>query len=269
MRRLEDKVAVIIGAGQSPGEEIGNGRATTMRFAQEGARILAADINPQSAQESLDLANVPGLDGLSVGVDTSKTDTVHAAIDAAYARWGRIDILHYNVGISIMGGPQSIEEIGDEAFDKVTDVNLRGAVMACKYVLPIMREQASGAINLVSSMSAIETYTAHVGYRTSKAGMISYMQLVAMHYAEFGVRCNAILPGRMQTAMAVDTRMRTTGRSREDLIAERNSMVPLRKRGGTGWDIANAALFLASEEANFITGVALPVDGGTLVKIGW
>ena len=209
------------------------------------------------------------LDAVALGADTSDTESIKAAIDLAVDRWGRIDILHYNVGISIMGGPQTIDDITDTAFDKVNNVNLRGAIMASKFVAPIMRDQRSGAITLVSSMSAIETFTPNVAYRTSKAGVIAYMQLFAAHNAEYGIRCNAILPGLMQTAMAVDTRMMTTGKSREELIAERNSRVPLRNRGGTGWDIANAALFLASDEANFITGVALPVDGGTLVRIGW
>jgi NAD(P)-dependent dehydrogenase (short-subunit alcohol dehydrogenase family) len=141
--------------------------------------------------------------------------------------------------------------------------------MATKFVAPIMRAQGSGAVTLVSSITAVETYTPLVTYRTSKAGMIAFMQQFAIHHAEYGIRANAILPGLMQTSMAVDTRMRVTGRSREDIIAERNSKVPLRQQGGEGWDVANAALFLASDEAKFITGAALPVDGGTLLKIGW
>jgi NAD(P)-dependent dehydrogenase (short-subunit alcohol dehydrogenase family) len=141
--------------------------------------------------------------------------------------------------------------------------------MASKAVQPIMRKQQSGVVLFVSSMSAIETLTPLVAYRTSKAGMLAFMQLFAIHNAEYGIRANAILPGLMQTSMSVDTRMRLSGRSREEIIAERNAKVPLRKKGGSGWDIANAALFLASDEAQFITGVSLPVDGGTLVKIGW
>jgi NAD(P)-dependent dehydrogenase (short-subunit alcohol dehydrogenase family) len=141
--------------------------------------------------------------------------------------------------------------------------------MATKYVVPIMREQGSGAVNFVASMSAIETQTPLIAYRTSKAGMIAFMQLFAIHNARYGIRANAILPGMMQTSMSVDTRMRVTGRTREELIAERNRQVPLRKKGGTGWDVANAAVFLASDEANFITGAALPVDGGNLLRIGW
>jgi NAD(P)-dependent dehydrogenase (short-subunit alcohol dehydrogenase family) len=268
MDRLKDKVAVIIGAGQSPGEEMGNGRATTIRFAQEGAAILAVDLNEASARESLEMAGEQ-LDGMAFQADASKSESLKAAIDVAMKRWGRIDILHYNVGISIAGGPQRLDEITDEVFDRVNAINLRGAVMAAKYVAPVMQAQRGGAINFVSSMSAIETWTPLVAYRTSKAGMIAFMQLFAMQNAEYGIRANAILPGLMQTSMSIDTRMKTTGRSREDIIAERNSRVPLARQGGSGWDVANAALFLASDEAKFITGAALPVDGGTLLKIGW
>jgi NAD(P)-dependent dehydrogenase (short-subunit alcohol dehydrogenase family) len=269
MDRLKDKIAIIIGAGQSPGEEMGIGRATTIRFMQEGARVLAVDLNKASAQESIDMSNAPAPDALAFAANTKDTDSLQAAIAAAVDRWGRIDILHYNVGISVLGGPQSIDDITDEAFNEVNNINLRGAIMAAKFVAPIMRAQGAGAVTLVSSMSAIETFTPNVAYRTSKSGMIAYMQLFAAHNAEFGVRCNAILPGRMQTSMAVDTRMRLSGKSREEIVAERNSRVPLRKRGGTGWDVAHAAVFLASDEADFVTGVSLPVDGGTLVRIGW
>jgi NAD(P)-dependent dehydrogenase (short-subunit alcohol dehydrogenase family) len=269
MDRLKGKVAVVIGAGQSPGEEMGNGRATTIRFAQEGASVLAVDLNEDSAQQTIEMMGEAGRDAHPFRADTSDTASLKAAIDAAMDRWGRIDILHYNVGVSIIGGPQKLDDVTDEVFDKVNAINLRGAIMACKFVAPIMRKQGGGAITLVSSMSAIETWTPLVVYRTSKAGMIAHMQLMAMHEAEHGIRVNCVLPGLMQTSMSVDTRMRVTGRSREELIAERNAKVPLRRQGGSGWDVANASLFLASDEAKFITGVSLPVDGGMLVKIGW
>jgi NAD(P)-dependent dehydrogenase (short-subunit alcohol dehydrogenase family) len=168
-----------------------------------------------------------------------------------------------------MGGEQTLDKLTDEVFDLINAINLRGAVMAAKFVQPIMRKQQSGVVINVSSITAIETFTPLVAYRTSKAGMLAFTQQFAMENAEYGVRANAILPGLMETAMAVDTRMRLSGRSREDIVAERNRKVPLRGRGGTGWDVANAALFLASDEAAFITGVNLPVDGGTLAKIGW
>jgi NAD(P)-dependent dehydrogenase (short-subunit alcohol dehydrogenase family) len=268
MDRLKGKVAIIIGAGQSPGEAMGNGRATTIRFAQEGASVLAVDRNIASARESLTMVGSE-VDGEAFEADVTKSETLHAAIEAAMTRWGRIDILHYNVGVSVMGGEQTLEKLTDEVFDLITAINLRGAVMAAKFVQPIMRKQGSGVLINVASITAIETFTPLVAYRTSKAGMLAFTQQFAMENAEYGIRANAILPGLMATSMAVDTRMRLSGRSREDIVAERNRKIPLRGEGGTGWDVANAALFLASDEASFITGVNLPVDGGSLAKIGW
>lgn len=267
MARLAGKVAVVIGAGQSPGESIGNGRASAIRFLQEGACVLSVDRDAKSAQETVDLAEVG--DGAAFEADVRDGDSLKHAIDDAMARWGQIDILMYNVGVSLAGGDKPLDEITREAFDNVMSINLRGAVMAAKHVQPIMRSQGSGVVLNVSSMTAIETLTPLVTYRASKAGMIAFTQQFAIHNAEHGIRANAILPGRMETAMAVDTRARLSGAPREEIIAQRNAMIPLRGPAGTGRDIANAAVFLASDEARFITGVSLPVDGGTLVKIGW
>jgi NAD(P)-dependent dehydrogenase (short-subunit alcohol dehydrogenase family) len=269
MNRLKGKVAIVIGAGQSPGEAMGNGRATAIRFLQEGASVLAVDRNAASARESLAMAGEIQVDADAFEADVTNSERIREAIDTAMARWGRIDILHYNVGVSVMGGEQTLDKITDETFDRVNAVNLRGAVMAAKFVEPIMREQGSGVIINVSSVTAIETFTPLIAYRTSKAGLTAFTQYLAIRNAEYGVRANAILPGLIETSMAVDTRMRLSGRTREDIVAERNNKVPLRKRGGTGWDVANAAVFLASEEAGFITGISLPVDGGMLAKIGW
>ena len=267
MGRLAGKVAIVIGAGQSPGESIGNGRATAVRFLQEGATVLAVDRDVESARETVATAGQGT--GEAFEADVCDSESLKAAVDAAVARWGRVDVLHYNVGVSIAGGDTPVDEITDEVFDRVMTINLRGAVMAAKHVEPVMREQRSGVILNVSSMSAIETSTPLVTYRASKAGLIAFTQQLAMRNAEYGIRANAILPGRVSTAMAVDTRARLSGRAREDIIAERTARVPLAGREGTGWDTANAAVFLASDEAGFITGVSLPVDGGALVKIGF
>ena len=262
--RLKDKIAVIVGAGQGPGQGLGNGRATAMRFVQEGARVLAVDRDLASAQET---AKRAGGECVAFEADVTSEATLAAAIQAAQSRWGRIDILHYNVGLSLAGGDASPLEITEEAFDRICAINLRGCVMACKHVLPIMRAQRSGVIINISSVAAWEIYPT-VAYKATKAAMIAYTQQLAIQNAEHGVRANVILPGLMDTPMAVDTRARVTGKSRAEIAAMRDAKVPLRKKMGTAWDVANAALFLASDEANFITGVALPVDGGTLVKIG-
>ena len=265
--RLEGKIAVVVGAGQSPGEGMGNGRATVLRFAREGAKVLAVDRNLASAEETAELVKKEGGDCVAFAADVVKEQTLAAAIAAAVDRWRRVDILHNNVGVSIAGGDASPLDITEEAFDRVAAINLRGTIMACKHVLPVMRQQRSGVIINISSVAAWENYPL-VAYKATKAGMIAYTQQIAIQNAPFGIRANVILPGLMDTPMAVDTRARASGRTRAEVAAERDAKVPLRGRMGTAWDVANAALFLASDEASFITGVSLPVDGGALVRIG-
>jgi NAD(P)-dependent dehydrogenase (short-subunit alcohol dehydrogenase family) len=263
--RLAGKIAVVIGAGQGPGTGMGNGRATALRFAQEGAKVLAVDRDLGSAEETVAMAKLDGGDAVAFAADVIKEATLIATIAEAHQRWGRIDILHNNVGVSIAGGDAPPTEITEEAFDRVVAINLRGTVMACKHVLPIMRKQRSGVIINISSMAALLNYPL-VAYKATKAGMIAYTQQLAIQNAEYGIRANVILPGLMDTPMAVDTRARAGNRSRADVAAERDAKVPLRRKMGTAWDVANAALFLASDEANFITGVALNVDGGAALN---
>ena len=265
--RLQGKTAIIIGAGQGPGTGMGNGRATVMRFAQEGAKVMAVDRDLASATETVAMTGDAAKDCFAFEADVTKEATLAAAIAAAKARWGRIDILHYNVGVSIAGGDASPTEITEEAFYRVIAINLRGAVMACKHVIPIMREQRTGCILMISSLAALEKYPL-VAYKATKAAMIAYTQQVAIQNAEYGVRANVILPGLMDTPMAVDTRARATGKSRAEIAAARDARVPLRHKMGTAWDVANAALFLASDEAGFITGVSLLVDGGGALNVG-
>jgi NAD(P)-dependent dehydrogenase (short-subunit alcohol dehydrogenase family) len=264
--RLKDKVAIVVGAGQSPGEGMGNGRATVMRFVQEGAKVLAVDNNLASAEETVAMARQPGGECVAFEADVTKEATLAAMTDAAQQRWGRIDVLHYNVGVSIAGGDAPLDQITEAAFDRIAAINLRGAIMACKHVVPVMRAQRAGSIIMISSVAAWEQYP-NVVYKATKAGMVAFTQQVAIQNAEFGVRANVILPGLMNTPMAVDTRARASGKSRAEVAAGRDARVPLRHKMGTAWDVANAALFLASDEATFITGVALPVDGGALVQI--
>lgn len=263
--RLADKVAVVIGAGQSPGTGVGNGRATVLRFAQEGARVWAVDRDLASAEETAALAVAGGgVCEAFVGEATSEA-SLAAAIGACHARWGRVDILHYNVGVSLGGGDTVLADFTEAAFDRLCAINLRGCIMAAKHVVPIMRAQGSGVIINISSVAAYENYP-YVAYKATKAAMVEFTKQLAIQNAPYGIRANVILPGLMDTPMAVDTRARATNRSRAEIAAERDARVPLRGRMGTGWDVANAALFLASNEANFITGVELPVDGGALVR---
>ena len=265
--RLEGKTAIIIGAGQSSGEGIGNGRATALRFAQEGAKIMAVDRNFSSAEETVAMVKKEGGDCFAFEADVTKGVTLKTAVEAAHEHWGKIDILHYNVGVSLGGGDTTLLDFTEEIFDRISAINLRGAIMACKYVIPIMRQQHSGAIIMISSFAALENYP-YVAYKATKAGMIAFTKQVAIQNAEYGIRANAILPGLMDTPMAVDTRARITGKTHAQVAAERDARVPLCRRMGTGWDVANAALFLASDEANYITGVELLVDGGCSLLVG-
>jgi NAD(P)-dependent dehydrogenase (short-subunit alcohol dehydrogenase family) len=268
MMRLAGKIAVVVSAGQSPGEGIGNGRATVLRFAQEGAKILAVDRDLVSAEETAVLAAKEGGECVAFKADVTREATLAAAMAAAVERWGRIDILHNNVGVSVAGGDTPLDELTEAVFDGISAINLSGTIMACKHVLPVMRRQHSGAIVNISSVAAYENTYPLVAYKATKAAMIAFTEQLALHNAPYGIRANCILPGLMDTPMAVDTRARASNRSRAEVAAERDARVPLRGKMGTGWDVANAALFLASDEANFITGVALPVDGGALVKVG-
>ena len=267
--RLQDKTAIVMGGGQSMGssEAVGNGRAVAALFAREGAKVLVADRDLASAEETVAIIREAGGEAAAAAADVVQEPQVKAAIDDAMARWGRIDILHNNVGISVAGNDAAIEDITTEAFDRLVAVNLRGMVYSCKHVIPIMREQRAGAIINISSIAAWMTYP-WVGYKTTKSAIIAMTQQIAIQNAEYGIRANVILPGLMDTPMAVDTRARAFNRPRAEVEAERNAQVPLRGRMGTAMDVAYAALFLASDEANFITGAALPVDGGQSVRVG-
>ena len=260
--RLKEKTAIVVGAGQSPGEGMGNGRASALLFAREGARVLAVDHRLDSAKETAQAVANEGGTCVPFEADVTKEASLKAAVTEAVKLWGRIDVLHNNVGVSLAGGDATPTEITEEAFDRVNAINLRGTIMACKHVVPIMRKQQAGSIINISSVAALTANYPTVAYKTTKAGMIAFTEQLAYQNAEYGVRANAILPGLMNTPMAVDTRARTWGKSRAEVEAARNARVPLRKRMGTAWDVAYAALFLASDEANFITGISLLVDGG-------
>jgi NAD(P)-dependent dehydrogenase (short-subunit alcohol dehydrogenase family) len=265
--RLQDRVAIVVGAGQSPGEGIGNGRATALTFGREGAKVLCVDRNLASAEETAAMIREGQGTAQAVQADVTRQADIEAAVGEAQRRWGRVDILHNNVGVSISGGDAELLEISEEAFDRCVAINLKSCIFACKAVIPIMRRQNGGAIVNISSMAAITTYP-YVAYKATKTAMIAFTEQLAYQNARYGIRANVILPGLMNTPMAVDTRAREFKKSRAEVEAERDAKVPLRGKMGTGWDVANAALFLASDEANFITGVTLPVDGGASVHRG-
>jgi len=258
---------MVVGAGQSPGETMGNGRATALVFARNGAHVVAVDRDLASAEETVAMIRDEGGRAMALAADVKDEAAVKAAVDECLGQHGRIDILHNNVGISLAGGDAEITEITVEAFDHCVAVNLRGMVLACKHALPSMRERGSGAIVNISSLAAWSAYPL-VAYKTTKAAVIALTEQLAIQNARYGIRANVILPGLMDTPMAVDTRVKVLGKSREEIAAGRNAKVPLGRKMGTGWDVANAALFLCSDDAGFITGAALPVDGGSSVSLG-
>lgn len=260
---LEDKVAVVVGGGQTPGETIGNGRAAAIEFARQGARVAVADRDLQSALETVAMIEAAGHEAFACQVDVQLEEAVQDLVDRVLGKWGCVDILHNNVGVSIAGGDAPVESIAAEAFDRLVHINLRGMVFSCKAVLPHMRAAGSGCIINISSMAACKPYPL-VGYKTTKAAVVALTEQLAAQNARYGIRANVILPGLMNTPMAIEARI-STDKTREQVVAERDKQVPLGRRMGSAWDVAHAAAFLASDKAGYITGVSLPVDGGLSV----
>ena len=202
---------------------------------------------------------------IAIQVDVRDEDQVQAAISTACEQFGGLNILHNNVGIAAGAGHRDarVEQIEADDFSFLVDVNLRGMVLTCKHALPIMRAAGEGVVINISSLAALKPYPL-VGYKTTKAAVIAFTEQIAANYARYGIRANVILPGLMETPMAVEGQ---TGRkTREEVVAERDAMVPLGRKMGSAWDVANAALFLASDLAKYITGAVLPVDGGLSVS---
>ena len=264
---LDGRVAIVVGAGQTPGPVIGNGRATCVLFARAGAHVIALDRDRTSAEETAAMIEADGGSAEAQVADVTDERALIGAVETIVARHGRIDVLQNNVGVAYTGGDSPLADLDEESFDRVMAINLRGTVMACKHVVPVMRGQGRGVITNISSIAAVVDYKS-VTYKTSKAGMIAFSRQLALDCAPDGVRVNAILPGYMDTPMAVDTQARRYGRPREEIAADRDTWQPLRGGMGSAWDVAQASLFLASDAGRFITGVALPVDGGVMARIG-
>jgi NAD(P)-dependent dehydrogenase (short-subunit alcohol dehydrogenase family) len=263
--RVAGKVAVVVGGGQTPGESIGNGRATALLLAREGARVLVVDRSLASAQDTVDMIVAEGGEAVAHAADATDESSVQATIAAAVERRGYIDMLHNNVGASIALGDARADQITVDAFDRSFAVNFKSAWLGAKHTLPVMRERG-GSIVSISSLAALEAYPL-VGYKTMKFALLALTQNLAAANARYGVRVNVILPGLMNTPMAIEPRV-AQGTPRADVIAARNQRVPLGHKMGSAWDVAHAALFLHSDEAGFITGVALPVDGGASASFG-
>jgi NAD(P)-dependent dehydrogenase (short-subunit alcohol dehydrogenase family) len=261
--RLKNKVAIVTGAG-SVGPGWGNGKATAVLFAREGAKVYAVDINLNAAQETKEIIEKEGGICAVQKVDVSKSEEVKTMVDRCIETYGRIDILHNNVGIVVVGGPV---EITEETWERVMAINLKSMFLTCKYVLPHMEKQGGGAIVNISSIAAIRyTGVPYVTYYTTKAGILGLTQGIALQYADKNIRANAILPGLMNTPMIVEPLKGVYAAGDVDKMIEiRNKQCPTGKMGDA-WDVAHAALFLASDEAKYITGAQIVVDGGITCK---
>lgn len=261
--RLAGRVAIVTGAG-CVGSGWGNGRATAVRFAEEGARVFAVDRDPARLAETVARAgNLPG-EIVTATCDVTDSQAVAAMVAACLARFGRIDILVNNVGGSAAGGPV---EMTEAVWDAQIDMNLKSVFLTCKHVLPMMQAQRQGAIVNVASTSGLRwTGSAQVAYAATKAGVIQLSRVVAVQTAAQGIRVNTVVPGQLHTPM-VEARLagQRAGGDVEALLAQRQRRIPLGFMGD-GRDTANAALYLASDEARFVTGTELVVDGGMTAR---
>ena len=264
-KRLNEKVAVVTGAG-SIGAGWGNGNATATLFAREGAKVLCADINIKSANETAKVIKEEGGEAYALQIDVSNGEQVCEMVQSAVREYGRIDILHNNVGIAELGGPV---ETSEESWDRVHNVNLKSAFLTCKNVIPIMQDQGEGAIVNVSSISGERWLgVPYISYSTTKAAMTQMTRVIARQYAPENIRCNAILPGLMKTPMVAHSLQGAYGdKNVDELWEKREKQVPL-NRVGDAWDVAYAAVYLASDEARYVTGSTLVVDGGITLGIG-
>jgi NAD(P)-dependent dehydrogenase (short-subunit alcohol dehydrogenase family) len=261
MPRLKDRVALVFGAG-SVGPGWGNGKASAVSYAREGAIAIAVDINTAAAEETLGIITGEGNRAEAHACDVTNEADVRRVVAAVMAPHGRIDILHNNVGTTKMGGPP---DLSLEDWKRQIDINLTGAFLACKYVIPVMQAQKRGVITNISSVASIR-YTGYpyASYYAAKGGVNQFTIGIALQYAAEGIRCNAIMPGLMDTPL-IHTQITGQYGSTEDMLAKRHAASPT-GRMGTGWDIANAAVFLASDEAAYINAVCLPVDGGLTAR---
>jgi len=257
MNRLQDKVALVFGAGSS-GEGWSNGKATAVAYARQGARVVAVDRVEAAAQETVDVIHAEHQQAMAVCADITDTESVAAAVAQAVQTYGRIDILHNNVGTAIMGGPLELDET---QWQRSLDINLGSIYRTAKAVLPHMLAQGGGVILNISSLASIRwAGYPYFSYYATKAAVNQATVALAMQYAKQGIRANAILPGLIDTPL-IYREISSQYASVEAMRAARDQAVP-RGRMGSAWDVAHAAVFLASDEAAFINGVCLPVDGG-------
>ena len=262
--RLERKVALITGAG-SIGPGWGNGKATAVLFAREGAQVFGVDLNLAAADETRGIIRSEGGVCATHAADVAKAEGVAAMVEACMAAFGRIDVLVNNVGIARIGSIVTTEEAD---WDLVTEVNQKSVYLTCQHVVPVMERQGRGAIVNIASIAAIRwTGVPYISYSASKAGVVQFTRAVALQYAAKGIRANAVLPGLMNTPMIREPLKEVyAGGDVDRMIEIRDAQCPMGHMGDA-WDVAYAALFLASDEARYVTGTELIVDGGLTAKV--
>ncbi len=260
--RLRGKVALVIGAG-SVGPGWGNGKATAVAYGREGAAVVCVDSNEEAAAETAALVAAEGARSLALCADVCQEDDVRRVVTDTLERHGKIDVLHNNVGLALLGGPV---DISLEDWGRSLDLNVGYMFLTVRHVLPVMERQGGGAIVNVSSIASIRWLgTAYIGYAAAKAAVNQFTQAIALQYASKGIRANAILPGMMDTPIA-RIALRDDAASVEELVARRHATSPTGAMGDA-WDIAWASVYLASDEARYVNGVLLPVDGGMTCKV--
>ena len=260
MKRLENKVAIVTGAG-SIGPGWGNGKAAAVLYAREGAKVFAVDVNLTAAEETCGLIKAEGGDCTAYAANVAVADEVRALVEACVQTYGRVDVLHNNVGIVATGGPV---ELSEADWDRSMAVNAKSVFLLCKQVLPIMETQGRGSIVNIGTVGGVRWVgVPYIAYSASKAAVIQMTQSVALQYARKGIRCNCVIPGFIDTPLVKKSLAATYASSDEmdKVTAARNRLCPMGHQGDA-WDVAHAALFLASDEAKYITGTNIFVDGG-------
>lgn len=261
--RLTGKVAIVTGAG-TRGEGIGNGKACALLYAREGARVLAVDIDEGLAQATADQVRAEGGECIAFRADVSRNDDCGAMVQACIDRFGRLDVLHNNVGITNSGGPVDYAE---DQWDRMMDINAKSMFLTAKHALPHMQAQRSGSLVNIGSINGVRAIPfPKLAYAASKAAMIAMSREIAIQYAPYGIRSNVVLVGLIRSPIVEQNNVRLYGGDLEEMWKKRDAMSPTGKQGEV-WDVAQASLFFASDESKYVNGTMLPVDGGLVEMV--